>query len=234
MDGFIKLYRKLMKSPIWNNEKSLKVWIWCLLKASHEDREQLIGNQIVHLKRGQFIFGRETASEELKMKESTVYRYMKILEKLQIVSIKSNNKFSVVTIEKWEQYQTEKTKDNNKWTTNEQQMDTNKNVKNNINNISSSDDELHNHFEKIWEVYPIKKGKQKAETYFFAWIKGRKINGRTLKLSDVDMWHSVQAYLMEIKEKKIEEKYISHGDTFFNSKVYDYYEIWRDRYEQSK
>ena len=132
--SYIKLFRKLLRSPIWDNEKALKIWIWCLLKATHIDREQLVGQQIIQLQKGQFIFGREKASKELSMTESTIYKYIKLLEKLQMISIKSNNKFSVVSIEKWEEYQVEELKsqqqNNNKITTKEQQSNTNKNVKN--------------------------------------------------------------------------------------------------------
>lgn len=127
---WLKLYRKLLKSPIFENEKALKIWIWCLLKATHIEREQLVGQQIIHLEKGQFIFGREKASEELKMTESTIYKYIKLLEKLQMISINSNNKFSVISIEKWEDYQDKKQQENNKVTTKEQQSNTNKNVKN--------------------------------------------------------------------------------------------------------
>lgn len=47
-----------------------------------------------------------------------------------MISINSNNKFSVVTIEKWEDYQDKKQQENSKVTTEEQQSNTNKNVKN--------------------------------------------------------------------------------------------------------
>lgn len=128
--SYIKLFRKLLNSPIFENEKALKIWIWCLLKATHKERLQLVGQQEVTLQKGQFVFGRKKASEELKMTESTIYKYIKLLEKLQMISINSNNKFSVITVEKWEEYQIEELKDNNKVTTKEQQSNTNKNVKN--------------------------------------------------------------------------------------------------------
>lgn len=112
--SYIKLFRKILKSPIWENEKALKVWIWCLIKATHVERIQLVGQQEVQLKKGQFIFGRKKASQELQMSESMVYRYMKVLEKLQMLNIKPNNKFSIVSIEKWEEYQIEELKTNNK------------------------------------------------------------------------------------------------------------------------
>lgn len=119
--SWIKLYRKILESPIFENEKALKVWIWCLIKATHKEREQLVGKQIVHLEKGQFVTGRKKASEELKMKDRTVYDYFKLLEELHMISINSNNKFSIVTVEKWEDYQVEELKnqqqDNNNATT---------------------------------------------------------------------------------------------------------------------
>lgn len=115
--SWIKLYRNLLYSPIFENEKGLKIWIWCLLKATHADRNQLVGQQIVELKKGQFIFGRKKASEELKMTESVIYKYIKLLEKLEMISMESNNKFSVVTVAKWEDYQIEDLKSNSRVTT---------------------------------------------------------------------------------------------------------------------
>ncbi|MGM0863402.1 MAG: DnaD domain-containing protein [Bacillota bacterium] len=95
----------------------------------------------IDLKPGQFIFGRSKAASELNMKESTVWKYMKLLEKLDSISLKSNNKFSVVTVGKWGDYQshdTEEEQQNNiKITSKEQQNNTNKNLKN-LKNSSSS------------------------------------------------------------------------------------------------
>lgn len=55
-ETWIKLYRKIMKSPIWENEKALKVWIWCLVKATHIERMQIVGQQKVLLQKGEFVF----------------------------------------------------------------------------------------------------------------------------------------------------------------------------------
>ena len=38
MTGWIKLHRKLLDSPIFQNEKLFKVFAYCLMKASHKDR----------------------------------------------------------------------------------------------------------------------------------------------------------------------------------------------------
>lgn len=147
MAGWIKLHRKLKNSLVFDNPDLLKVWIWCLLKATHDDYSQMVGLQEVYLEKGQFVFGRKVASSELKMSESKTYRLIKKLETMQNLNIKANNKYSIITIANWELYQSDSNNSeqqfeqqmNNKRTTNEQQMNTNKNIKNNknINNIYS-------------------------------------------------------------------------------------------------
>ena len=138
-----------------------------MLKATHKDRKQVIGLQIVDLKNGQFVFGRKKASEELKMKESTIYKYMNLLKELQMIDVKSNNKFSVVSIEKWENYQTNEIKNNSKRTTEEQQRNTNKNVKNVNNNIYKEIENFTNNeklIESITEFIDYRKSKKKDLT----------------------------------------------------------------------
>ena len=97
MTGWIKLHRKLLDSPIFQNEKLFKVFAYCLMKASHKDHTQLVGRRVVELEKGQFVFGRKRASEELRLKESTVRDYIKLLENLGTIVVKSDNKFSVIT-----------------------------------------------------------------------------------------------------------------------------------------
>lgn len=159
MEGWFKVHRKIINSPIFHNDKALKVWIWCLSKATYKDYTTLVGNQIVNLKAGQFIFGRKKASEELKMKESTIYVLMKLLEKLEQITINSNNKFSLVTIVNWELYQTDNEEINNRITTNQQQSNNkvtqtriiknNKNKKNNITSLEKFYNE--NDIESLYE-----------------------------------------------------------------------------------
>lgn len=137
MNGWIKLHRKLLGSPIFQNEKLLKVFMYCLLKASHSDHQQVVGRQIVPLKPGQFVFGRKKAAVELDLKESTVRDYMNTLKSDNVITITPTNKFSVITVVNWEFYQ-DKEDDNrqqkdNKATAERQQTNTNKNVKNDKN-----------------------------------------------------------------------------------------------------
>lgn len=144
MAGWIKLHRKIISDPVFQNEKLLKVWLYCLLKASHKKHESMVGMQVVSLDPGEFVFGRKKAAIELNMKESTVWDRMKLLEKIGNIDIKSNNKFSVVNVVNWGKYQDREDEDqqqnqqqtDSKPTTNRQQTDTNKNVKN-VKNVKN-------------------------------------------------------------------------------------------------
>jgi len=136
--GWIKLYRKLLNSPIFSSEKGLKVWVWCLLKATHSGYEQYVGRSLVKLNPGQFVFGRQVASGELRMKQSTVWGWICQLKSDSYIDIIPSSKYSVISIKNWSDYQGFDSQSDNKKTTDEQQMDTNKNVKNDKNNIYSS------------------------------------------------------------------------------------------------
>ena len=141
VEGYIKLYRKLIESPVFVNEKLLKIWIWCLCRANHCDTETIVGLQKVEVKKGQFVFGLLKASQELQIPKTTLYRNLRTLCEFGMISIKSENKFSVVTIEKWEKYQCidgESGKQvENKRKTNGKQTETDKNDKNDKEYISS-------------------------------------------------------------------------------------------------
>jgi len=170
MDGYIKLYRKILDNPVFQNERLLKIFIWCLLKASYKEHEQIVGLQTVLLKPGQFIYGRYKAAQELKIKPSTLNDHMNTLKRLRIIDIKPNNKFSIVTIANWALYQSKEeesdNKSDNKATANRQQADTN-NKGNKGKNVYTPE------FEKFYSLYPNPQDKQRS---FTNWKKRLKEN----------------------------------------------------------
>lgn len=135
--GWVKIHRAILDDPTFQNEKLFKIWMYCLLKASHQEHEQMVGLQVVLLQPGEFVFGRIKDSARLDMKPSTLWKYLKALEKMGNIEIKSNNKFSVINVRNWSKYQDRETEreqqSNNKVTSKEQQRDTNKNDKNGKN-----------------------------------------------------------------------------------------------------
>lgn len=161
MQGYIKLYRKTMESPIWQDPYYLKLWMYCLMKASHREHKQLIGNQLVDLKPGEFVTGRNALADDLnngmkpKQKQSEIswWRYLNNLEQWGMLNIKKTNKYSVISISKWCEYQESEQQLNNNRTTDEQQLNTNKNVKNDKN--EKNDNKKNNSRKRVYDVDSI-------------------------------------------------------------------------------
>lgn len=108
-DDWLRLYRKLIKSQVFKNEGLLKVWIWCLCKASWCERWVSIGTGRStterQIKPGQFIYGRKAAAMQLDMKPSTVESRMRKLEAMENLDRQSDTHCTVVTICHWPTYQ---------------------------------------------------------------------------------------------------------------------------------
>lgn len=127
----------MLDSIVFQDAKLFHVWCYCLLKANHKDKETIFNGQKVFVKRGQFIWGRHKAAEHLNMPGSTAERKLKVLEELNKVSLKVNRRFTMLTVCKYNTYQSKDVQDeqlmNNPRTSDEQVMNTNKNVKNDNN-----------------------------------------------------------------------------------------------------
>jgi len=107
--------------------------MWTLLKASHRKQQIVLGFQKVTLNPGEFVYGRFSAAEELKMSASTVRNCLAKLSEFGNLDIKSTNKFSIVKIKGWNLYQGDGQQNNSKITSNEQQNATYNNVNNDKN-----------------------------------------------------------------------------------------------------
>ena len=111
MEGYFKVYRKITESSIFAHPVALKIWIWCLAKASYKDRFATLkvgrGETIVSIKAGQFLFGRFKAEEELGIDGSTIYKWINRFASAEfdMITIESNNQYSVITICNWVDYQ---------------------------------------------------------------------------------------------------------------------------------
>jgi hypothetical protein len=103
--GYIKLWRKSIESGWLQNANLWTFWTWCLMKASHKECKMLVGFQTVDLNPGQFVFGRKKASQELLLSQQTIRTCLEKLKNSQNLTIKSTNKFSIISIVNWDAYQ---------------------------------------------------------------------------------------------------------------------------------
>ena len=109
MAGWVKQHRKIMDSDIWSSDALFKTFAWCVMKAAH--KPQTVGFEtggsidLVKIKRGQFVFGRNTAAKELQHKATSVWKRIKRLEELGNISIISNKRYSIITVVNYDLYQ---------------------------------------------------------------------------------------------------------------------------------
>lgn len=109
-EGWIKLYRSTRESSVWKNPIVFFVWTWCLLKASRQTINFPFGNKDMSLLPGEFVTGRNRATDELPGVSEQSYRSaIKYLKSTNRITTKSTNKFTIVSICKWEEYQGEVT-----------------------------------------------------------------------------------------------------------------------------
>ena len=99
--GYIKIHRKILDNGVFENGELLKVFVWCILRANTEPATVYGTN----LKVGQFITGRNAASQELCIPPTTVYDRIKKLEKLKYITLESNTKNTIITVVNYKQYQ---------------------------------------------------------------------------------------------------------------------------------
>lgn len=216
---WFKLHRKIKTSPVFDNPKLLKTWIWCLCEASFKERDQIVGKQIVHLKRGQFVFGRFAAARELNLNDRTVYDYMKLLEKLEMITINSNNKFSVVSVVNWVLYQDKENENQQQTTSKVSNENTIKNdtIKKDKTDKQCKDknkvhsDEQNALFERVWKLYPSKIGKKHVSA------KSKK---RLLELGEEQVIRAINRYKQGLQKDTWRNP--QNGSTFFNSGIDDY------------
>ena len=112
------------------------------MKATYKEYDQIVGCQSVHLMPGDFVFGLKSASKELKLSIQSIRTLLDFLKTSGNLTVKSTNKFSIISIVNWETYQQNDFEDNtqiNKPLTNQQQTTNNKQevkeYKNKRNNI---------------------------------------------------------------------------------------------------
>lgn len=105
--GYVRLWRKSLDAGWIKNYKLWAFWTYCLMKASYKEFDAIVGLQVVHLMPGQFIFGRKKAAEETGLTEREIRTILDFLRRAGNLTIKTTNKFSIVSIINWAIYQSE-------------------------------------------------------------------------------------------------------------------------------
>lgn len=101
MEGWISLYRKFMNWQWYKNSNVKAVFIHLLLCANH--KEEMVGRRIVH--RGQLITSRDSLSEATGLSPREIRTCLSKLKSTDEIEVETTNKYSVITIKKYDIYQ---------------------------------------------------------------------------------------------------------------------------------
>ena len=221
MDGWLKLYRSILDSAVFQDAEVLKVWIWLLCNVAFEQHDTICYGKVIHLKPGQIATGRKKIAQCTDLNENKVYRALTALKSLGNIEIKATNKYSIITVVNWDKYQEENGKrtsseqQTNSKTTTEEQQDNSKRTqhKNGKNGKKEKNIYICSFFQSVWDEYPKKLGKNKVTKAAMEQLE---------EAGEATVMDAVRHYTEKIKREGTDEKYIMHGGTFFNGAWRDY------------
>lgn len=209
--GWWKFHRKIWDNPYMNKPAYLAVWCWLLSEAQWQEGKQvLFCGKKVTLIEGQLTCGRKQIANATGVPSGTVYRILETLKNEQQIEQQVDNKKSLITILKWQEYQGDEQQVeqqvNNKRAASEQQVSTTEEVKKQkkLKNPIVVDQ----YFEQFWTIYDKKVGRVKAEQKF------GKLS-EEIKLRIID---HVKRYVIAVPEKQ----YRKNPMTYLNQ------EAWND------
>jgi len=105
MNGWIRLDRAIQDNFLWQEPEALKLWLYLLMAASLTDKATAFNGQMLNIKRGQLVFGLNAASARLNISIRRLRKYLNWFETDDMIDKQVTNKFSIISITNYSQYQ---------------------------------------------------------------------------------------------------------------------------------
>ena len=131
--GWIKLHRQLLDNWIMTEPEALSVWVRFLLEANHDTKKKMLNGSLVEIKRGQLVFGLDAFSARSGVSIAKLRRYIKLLENDGMINRLKTAKYSIITIASFDSYQSLDRQTTSKEQSNDKQIATPKECKNEKN-----------------------------------------------------------------------------------------------------
>jgi len=103
--GYIKLWRKIQDWELYQDLTAIGFFIHLVLKANHKESFY----QGHHIPRGSLVFGRKSAAKDFGLSEMQIRTKLYKLVLYNNITIKTTNRFSIISIVNYENYQSETT-----------------------------------------------------------------------------------------------------------------------------
>ena len=163
MSGWIKLHRDIKHHWVFQRGDYLKAWLFLILRANHKDNKTLFSDilpEIVDIKRGEVVSSLQKLGYELKWSPSKVRRFLKKLEKDNMITIKDEKRWTHLSINNYDTYQDVRISNETETTQNRNRGENNirmiKNVKNEKKSLSQKEqlDIIFLNLEELQKEYP--------------------------------------------------------------------------------
>lgn len=103
--GFVKLWRKTLDSGLLQHPTAWQVFGCLLLMANSRPHRRIIAGVMTDANPGEVVTGREKLADELGLTVQQIRTALNVLKKLEIITIRSTNKYSVISLVNWDRYQ---------------------------------------------------------------------------------------------------------------------------------
>lgn len=110
MTGWISLHRSIEDHWLWETDRAftrLEAWIDILLMVNHKEKKIMIGNDLITVKRGQKITSIRKLCERWSWSNSKVKKFLELLERDEMLIVKSDTKKTVITVVNYDFYQSQ-------------------------------------------------------------------------------------------------------------------------------
>ncbi|MBB2405481.1 DNA replication protein [Escherichia sp. 14.0982] len=103
--GYALLHRKIMDVPFYKDAEAAHLWVHLILKAKHTPEYVMTDAGEILVGRGKLLGGRNSLAFETGLKPDRVQYLLRKLKKLGMIDWVSHGKFSVFSVEKYDDYQ---------------------------------------------------------------------------------------------------------------------------------
>ena len=103
--GYALLHRKIMDVPFYKDAEAAHLWVHLILKAKHTPEYVMTDAGEILVGRGKLLGGRNSLAFETGLKPDCVQYLLRKFKKLGMIDWVSHGKFSVFSVEKYDDYQ---------------------------------------------------------------------------------------------------------------------------------
>lgn len=107
MEGWVRVWRKILDNPIWEDKPFSKgqAWIDLILLANHKDNQLLLGNTVVTIQRGQLHTSELNLSKRWGWSRKKTRAFLSLLDNQKMATSKGTTKGTTITIGNYSDYQ---------------------------------------------------------------------------------------------------------------------------------